>query len=271
MQYGICSNPEMSHVATRAGFDFLEWSVGGLLKPTEDHESFAAALKEARAAELPYPVVNRFVPGGLRITGLDADLSVLERYVTTTFQRAREAGVKVIVFGSGGARRIPDGFDPKRAHAQITAFCRMLAPIALDHGVTVVVEPLNQKECNILTTVGECAALVREVDHPAVRLLVDAYHLLKDNDSLQDIANNGDLLSHVHVATVPNRLPPGAEACDLLPFFDALVQARYDGRVSIEGRISDAGTELPGAISLMKALERKAKNRSSNQGIQPTS
>ena len=101
------------------------------------------------------------------------------------------------MFGSGGARRIPEGFDPKDAHDQLVRFCSMLAPIAWRHGVTVVVEPLNRQECNVLTTVKECAALVREVAQPGLRLLVDAYHLLRDNDSCDDIATHGDLLAHV--------------------------------------------------------------------------
>jgi len=123
----------------------------------------------------------------------------------------------------------------------------MLAPIAAKHRVTVVIEPLNKKDCNVLTTVA------------ALRLLVDAYHLLLDDDSLEDIVRNGDLLAHVHIATVPNRLPPGAEACDLGPFFDALVRAGYDGRVSFEGRVSDPETDLARALSHMRELERAAR------------
>ena len=135
----------------------------------------------------------------------------------------------------------------------------MLAPIARRHGVTVVVEPLNRQECNVLTTVRECAALVREVAHPGVRLLVDAYHLLRDNDSPEDIAAHGDLLAHVHIATGCNRLAPGAEPCELAPFFAALAKAGYDGRVSIEGNIPDPAKQLPAALALLNRLTATAR------------
>ena len=253
-QYGVCGGPGVAAVAAEAGYDYFEWTVGGLLKPREDHDAFAAALAEARAAALPCPVVNCFVPGDLKITGPDADLAALEQYVTTAFERAYEAGVDTIVFGSGGARRIPEGVDRQSAHQQIVAFCRMAAPIALGHGVTVVVEPLNVTECNVLTTVGESAELVREVDHRGLRLLADAYHMLKDDDSVESIAANGDIMAHIHIATAPNRLSPGGEESDFLPFFDALARARYAGRISIEGKIPDPPSDLPKALSLMKRL-----------------
>ena len=133
-----------------------------------------------------------------------------------------------------------------------------LAPIAMEHGVTVVVEPLNVTECNVLTTVGESAELVREVDHRGLRLLADAYHMLKDNDSVESVAANGDVLAHIHIATAPNRMPPGVDECDFLPFFDALARARYAGRISIEAKIPDPPNDLPEALSLMKRLGDKA-------------
>lgn len=259
MQFGVCGDPAVAKFAAAAGFDFCEWSVGGLLKPRDSREDFLKSLERARSAELPYPVVNCFVPGDLKITGPDADLNKLQDYATTTFERAGEAGVEVIVFGSGGARAVPEGFDPREAHDQIVKFCRMFAPIAGQHGVTVVAEPLNSKECNIMTSVGECAALVREVDHPNLRLLVDSYHFLLDNDSYDDIITNGDLFAHVHVATAPKRVAPGADVCDLAPFFNALKQAGYNGRVSIEGKLAESHEDLPVAIREMRRLGKILK------------
>jgi len=252
MLFGVCGDTSIAAVAARESYDFAEWSVPALLKPREGEDAFCAALDDLRAAELNYPVANCFVPGDLKITGPEVDNSALQAYVATTMKRAERAGVGVIVFGSGGARRIPDEFDPQVAKEQIVAFCRMVAPIAHDHGVTVVVEPLNTTECNVLTTVDECATLVKEVGHSALRLLVDAYHLMRDGDSYDDIVKHGDLLAHVHIATVPNRRAPGSEACDFSRFFCALANASYAGRISIEGKITDPVAELPVALTVMR-------------------
>lgn len=259
MQYGVCGNHETAGVAKQAGFDYMEYSVGNLLKPMEEQAVFLSAFSQAKTGGLPVEACNGFIPGELKITGPDVNLAALETYVTTACERARETGIGVIVFGSGGARQVPDGFDRDQAHAQIVSFCRMLAPIAQQHDVIIAVEPLNRPECNVLNTVSECAALVREVNHPALRLLVDSYHLMKDNDSYEDIVVNGDLLAHVHIGTVPNRVSPGAEPCDLYPFFEALVRAGYNGRISIEAGIPDPAVNLPQAFALMNQLEQKVK------------
>jgi len=266
MQFGVCGDPALAAWAAQAGYDFAEWTVAALLKPREPQDAFLSALEHARSAQLPYPVLNCFVPGDLKITGPEVNGAALQKYVTTTFSRAEEAGVEVIVFGSGGARAIPEGFDPRAAHDQLVTFCSMLSPIAQRHGVTVVVEPLNRTDCNVLTTVSECAALVREVAEPNLRLLVDLYHLMRDNDSYEDIVTNGDLLSYVHIATVPHRLAPGAEPCNCAPLFTALVEAEYNGRVSIEAEITNPSNDLPAARTLLNDLAAHGREHHAASG-----
>jgi sugar phosphate isomerase/epimerase len=254
MQFGVCGGIDVATIAAGASYDFAEWNVSSYLKPEEPEEAFHAGLDAVREAGVTFRANNCFVPGHLKITGPDVDAHALQVYVATTLARAEQAGVEVIVFGSGGARQIPDGFDRAMAWDQLIAFCGMVAPLAQAHGVTVVVEPLNKAECNVLTTVSECAALVNAVAHPAVRLLVDAYHFMRDGDAYEDIVTYGDLLAHVHIATVPNRLPPGAEPCDFSRFFRALADAAYTGRVSIEGKVQAPAVQLPVALAAMREL-----------------
>lgn len=254
MEFGVCGGPEVAEAAAAAGFDFAEWNVASLLNPRETEEVFASGLEARRQIPLDYPVANGFVPGKLKITGPDVEEQVLADYVAVTMARAERAGVGIIVFGSGGARGVPDGFDRQRAHDQLVAFCRMTGPLAADHGVTVVVEPLNSGECNVITTVAEGARLVEETDHPAVRLLADGYHMLRENDNWADLVRYGHLLAHVHLATRENRRAPAAEPEEFGPFFDALRQAGYSGRVSIEARLQDASSELPAALTEMRRL-----------------
>ncbi len=252
MQFGLCGDTTLAEIAAKESYDFMEWNVSSLLKPRESDSAFETAFRAIESAKLNFQVANGFVPGDLKITGPDVNKSALEEYVTTTMKRAERAKVEVIVFGSGTARRIPEGFDPKVAHKQLVSFCNMVAPIACNHGVIIAVEPLNKAECNVLTTVDECAKLVNEVAHPGIRLLVDAYHLMLDNDSYEDIVTHGNLLAHVHIATVPNRLAPGAESCDFSQFFRALNKANYTGRISVEARLSNSETEITAALPVMQ-------------------
>lgn len=254
MKFGVCGGPEIGRIAKDLGYDYFEWSVGGLLHPREDESVFQEALAQMKAVDLPCPAVNVFIPADLKIVGPDADLNALEAYVSVALRRAEEAGVEVIVFGSGGARRIPDDFDRQQAHQQLVLFGKMVGPIAGKHNVTIVVEPLNLTETNVLNTVSEGADLVREVNHPNFQLLVDGYHWAKDSDSLAGITDNAQLLKHAHVATVDGRRPPRPEdTC--ADFFAALKEAGYDGRVSIEGKIDNPAEELAAALQVMKSLD----------------
>jgi len=255
MELGVCCGPELAQVAKDAGFAYIEMSVAGLLKPLEDEGAFQTAFAAVRAAALPCRVVNCFIPGQLPITGPKADLAALRAYVTTTCKRAAEAGVDTIVFGSGGARRYPDGWDKAAGYRQLVEFGRMVAPIAAKAGVTIVVEPLNRTECNVLVTVQESADYVQTVDHPSFRLLVDGYHWGKDGDSGEAIVVNSALFRHTHIATVAHRLAPAAEPCpELTPFIDRLREAKYTGRLSIEAGLGDAPTTLPAAYQELRRL-----------------
>ena len=251
MKFGVCGGPEIAQAARQAGYDYFEWSVGGLLHPREEESVFEEALAQVRAAALPCPAVNVFLPADLKVTGPDADLEKLRAYVSIAFRRAARAGVDTIVFGSGGARRIPEGYDRAAAFQQLAAFGRMAGPIAGDYGVTIVVEPLNVSETNVLNTVEESAGLVRAVDHPNFQLLVDGYHWAKDRDSLAGILDNGPLIRHAHIATVEGRRPP-RPADDCAAFLQAMARIGYAGRMSIEGRIDSPQDELPLALETMR-------------------
>lgn len=253
MQFGVCGSPEFGMIAKNAGYDYFEWSVGGLLHPREPESVFEDALRLAQDVRLPFPAANVFLPGDLKITGPQVDETALHAYVTTALRRAEKAGLQVIVFGSGAARRIPDGYNCELGRLQISQFLRWMGPFAEQHGITIAVEPLNTSETNVITTVEEGAALVREVNHPAIALLVDRYHWAIEGDTREAILANADLLQHAHIATVPGRCPPNsADPC--MEFLSTLKQAGYDGRVSIEGNIANPKTELPLALALMKSF-----------------
>ncbi len=213
----------------------MELNVQGHLVPEGSQDEFHVTRSEIEQCPLPCSAANCFVPGHLKITGPDADLAALESYVKTACERAEQVGIQAIVFGSGGARAIPEGVARDTAYRQLLDFGRMTAPIAEQHNIVIVVEPLNTSECNVFTSVRECGDYVRDVGHPAIRLLVDGYHVAKDNDNLADITAYGSLIRHVHLATYASRRAPGLEECDFGPFLRALKDGGYAGRISIEG------------------------------------
>jgi len=237
-----------------AGFEYIESGTAAVLKPAESQSAFEDGWAAIRDVALPVEALNVFIPPHLKITGESPDTATVVHYATTALTRAGQAGIPVIVFGSGGARAVPEGFSHAVATQQIEDFLKELAPVALENRVTITVEPLRVPECNILVTVAEAAAMVRRIEHPAIRLLVDAYHWYSNDNDAQSIADSGDLLRHAHIATLPNRMAPGHEPFDFAPFIAALRAARYNARLSIEANVLETPEDFQIAHRAMSSI-----------------
>jgi sugar phosphate isomerase/epimerase len=254
MKFGICTSPDDGAAVAEAGFDFIELNACVNLKSEEPESSFIKELDKIRNCPVPCLAANCFVPGPMKITGPDADKMKLAEYVKVVMARAERAGIKTIVLGSSGARKIPEGFDRTAAWQQLVNFARQSAQIASSHGVTVVIEPLNSKETNVLNTVSESARLVKEVDHPRCRLLVDSHHWGRENDTVESIIEAGPLFHHIHIGTVPTRKAPSLEPYDFSAFFNALKKTGYDGTMSIEAGWGNLAKEATGALETIKSF-----------------
>lgn len=245
MRLGVCTGSDVLENRVE-GLDYIEPAVGAFLEPLEPGTDLSGRL--ARAAVKPY-AANCLIPGELKTTGPETDLQAVGAYMESTCRRASEAGIRILVFGSGGSRSLEEGFDPQQGRRQLVEHLKAWAPLAQQSGVTIVVEPLSKLDCNIITSVDEGADLVRRVGHPHVRLLIDTYHMGRDGDDIQAIGRCGDLIAHVHVAQIQGRKPPLAGGEDFGAYFSALKAIRYEGGVSIEAKWDDREAQLPEALS----------------------
>jgi sugar phosphate isomerase/epimerase len=245
MQVGICTSVANAGVLAQAGADYIEENVQGYLRPEEAEVSFAPAALPVRAA-------CGFLPGKLKVTGPETHHAAIARYAATAFQRAKAAGIQTIVFGSGGSRKLPEGFPRDEARAQFIAVLKTIGPLAAPQGVTVVVEPLNRGECNFINSLAEGADLVAACNHPNVRLLADIYHMLRDGESPDAILAHGHWLQHVHVAEKAKRTAPGVAGDDFRPHLRALKAVNYRGAISFECGWIDLKTEAAGCLAAFR-------------------
>jgi len=253
MLFGICSGPENVDIIKNSGFDFFEINVQSNLTSLKSEDAFIPVLKKIKESPIPPIAANCFIPGSMKVCGENVNFDLLKDYVLTVFDRAKRAGVKIIVFGSGGARNVPQGFEKNKALDQIIKFCKMISTLAQDNDITVVLEPLNKKECNILNTIQECFYICDAVSHPSIQLLVDSYHFFLEKDNPEYIIKYADKIKHVHIATSLNRMAPGIEDCDFSGFVNALKKINYNLSVSIESSWNNMSVEAPKA---KKELER---------------
>jgi sugar phosphate isomerase/epimerase len=248
MRIGICASPQSIKPGLE-GLAYVEPTTGALLCPREDDASFQKTLAAARQCPLPLEAVNCLIPGDLKCTGPGVDLTGLDAYFTTVCKRAQKAGLRILVFGSGGSRQVPDGFMHAAASEQIVGHLKRWGPIAVRHHLTVALEPLNKGECNIVNSVDEAADLVRRAGHPGIRLVVDTYHMVKDGEGPDAIRRAKGLVAHAHCAEGRNRLAVGLGGEDQRAYFRALKDIGYDGRISIEAQWSNFEEQLPVAVA----------------------
>ena len=243
MRFGCCCSIEQAEVAHAAGFDYIECTVVSLL-PEATEAMFAPVLEKYQAAPLPVAAYNVFLPGDLKVVGPDVDWPRVEHYVRTALRRVRLVGANVVVFGSGKARMVPEGFARADAEAQLVDFLQLVGDVAQAHAMTVVIEPLNRIESNILNSVAEGVAMDERVNRPAIRVLADFYHMDEEQEELRALLDYKDWLAHIHVADTDRRAP-GTGSYPYAEFVDLLDQAGYDGLVSIECRweefVAEAG------------------------------
>ncbi|MBU4247718.1 MAG: sugar phosphate isomerase/epimerase [Verrucomicrobia bacterium] len=233
MKLGVCTSIEGLADAAAAGFDFAEMPVSSLALEKGEAD-FAAIRQGILSAPIRVEVFNCFLPGSLKVTGPAVDLEAVRRHMEAALRRAAEAGAAIMVFGSGGARSLPEGFSVDRGWSQLAEAARLAADIAVRNKMTVVMEPLFKQACNLFNRVEQGAVLVDRIGHPRLRLLADMFHMAREQEPFDDIAAAGERLAHIHLA-MPS-IPEMAEgvAYDFPGFFAALRQAGYDGRVSVE-------------------------------------
>jgi sugar phosphate isomerase/epimerase len=251
VQVGYCTSLKNVAAAKQAGFDYVELStteVAGL-----SDEDFERAAKDLAVIGLSTPAANLFLPAMLKVTGPSTDRNQQTAYVTKAFDRVARLGVHVVVFGSGGARRVPDGFSPEHAFAQLTEFGRLVALLARAKGITVAVEPLRREETNIINSAAEGLRLVEAVNDPGFQLMVDFYHLSSEHEDPGIIVRAGSHLRHVHMANPNGRVfPRSDDEYAYAPFFAALRSIAYDQRISVEASTTDLQADAPKAIALLR-------------------
>jgi len=251
VRVGYCTGVKNLEAAKAAGFDYVELSsteIAGL--SDTDFDAAVARIKELGIAT---PAANLFVPASIKLTGPETSPEAQMAHVRKVLSRLSKVGVEVIVFGSGGARRVPDGFAKEDAFKQLVDFGRRAATEAKPYNITILIEPLRKQETNIINSAGEGLQLVLDVNHPNFQLMIDFYHLASENEDPEIVIKGKDHLVHLHTANPNGRVfPQKWEEYNYAPFFANLKTIGYDKRISMEGNTTDLAADGPLTIALLR-------------------
>jgi D-psicose/D-tagatose/L-ribulose 3-epimerase len=235
-----------------AGFDYVELGVATIARLSD--EEFEKAAAEHAKIGLSTPVANGFIPKEIKVVGPAVDHAQQMAYFATALDRMARLGVKIIVFGSGPARQVPDGFPRDKAFDQLVDVAKRLAPEAQKRDITVAVEPLRQQESNIMNTAAEGLKWVEVVNHPHFQLMVDFYHLSVEKEDADILVTAKDHIVHFHFANPTGRVYPKLpDEYDYAKFFTNMRKMGYSGGISVEAGTKDFATEGPMAVAFLRA------------------
>ncbi len=237
---GIAASLDNAAAMKAAGAEFLTESVGNFLIPDQADAEFEKNLAKLKESPLPILACNGFIrPVNLHCVGPEANHVAVLEWSDIAFRRLKQANGKFIVFGSAGARQVPDGWTREKAVEQFIDLLKRMGVLAEKHGITVTVEQLQAKECNFINHIGEGADIIRAAAHPRIRLLADLYHMSVMEDTPADLKAAIDVIAQVEIAEKKGRTVPGVSGDDFRPYFHALKEASYQGAISIEGKYED--------------------------------
>jgi len=111
-------------------------------------------------------------------------------------------------------------------------------PKIVSHGITVVLEPLNTYVNHagyFLDSSDFAAEIIREINHPNIRMLFDVYHMqIMEGNILAHIEKHIDIIGHFHSAGVPGRHELYQGELNYRNIIRRIGELGYDGAFGLE-------------------------------------
>jgi D-psicose/D-tagatose/L-ribulose 3-epimerase len=251
VRVGYCGRLQDIDAVKAAGFDYLEVRVSEVAALSD--ADFSATVAKFKQVGLPVLSANLFIPGDIKVTGPNIDKGRQMEYVRRALDRVSLLGVRLVVFGSGGARQVPDGFSKQEAFQQLVDFGKRLAPEARSRNMIIAIEPLRHQESNIINNSLDGLEWVNAVNDPNIQLMIDFYHYSVEKEDPSDIFKVKDHLRHLHMANPTGRVMPLKwDEYNYAPFFAALRQLHYDRLISVEASNKDLVAEGKQSVALLR-------------------
>ena len=228
--------------AARLGYDGLEIAPFTLSASPEKISAAEAAKIRATVEDSGLVVTGLHwllvKPEGLSLTHPDTTVRArtIEVMIRLTALCA-ELGGAVLVHGSPKQRQIAPGETHAVALARLQDGLAQVASAATKAGVIYCIEPLSRNETALVNTVAEAAELVRSIDQPGLRTMIDCSAAgLTETCPIPSLIDRWlptGLITHIQVND-PNRRGPGQGEMKFAPILAALKRHDYAGTIAVE-------------------------------------
>lgn len=150
----------------------------------------------------------------------------------------------------GKARQLPED-ERRREWDLAVSELRQVAGEAGERGLSLAIEPINRFETDLVNTTADSLRLIRDIDHPAAKVMIDTFHMtIEESDIGAAIRAAGKDLIHVQVSE-NHRGVTGTGLTPWTSFRDALRDINYNGSIVIESFTPD-NRDLAGAVCIWK-------------------
>lgn len=221
--------PARIRAAAAAGLTKVEFHMWNQV----DLDAVATALQET-GVQLKSITVGPRV-GCVDRSKTDFIVEALER----TIAACRRLGATDMVIAGGPALK---DVSAAEQHDAMVHNLKVLAPVAAAAGMRLLLEPLNTRVDHpgfFMASAIEGLDIVEAVNHPAVRLLYDAYHAEVMGEDHRQILQRAHLIGYVQVADTNGRHEPGTGTIDWATWLADLSAAGYTGDIGLEYRPSN--------------------------------
>jgi len=227
---------ERALLVKRLGFDGIELGREWLDKPVEAIQQELDGTGAAVSA-IVGSIQLLSLDAGERAKAIETDRRRLEMAKTLK----ADCLIEVPVFGPN---RFPDLSPVMKAREVeerlLVAGLKQLARDIEGSGVTLLLEPCNQKETHFLFRQEQAAKMIEQVGSPGIGILSDFYHMQIEEASIAEtLARFGHHTRYVHLADGEKRLEPGSLPFDYRPGFHQLKKWGYSGWLNIESKFTD--------------------------------
>ena len=250
MRFGLCADIRNVKEVEELGFDYIEGKLNQIALWSQ--EEFDEVVKLFESSAIKMETACLLLPKTMVVIGDNYNEEELRSYLDVAFSRMDKLGCKLVVFGSGKSRFIPENMSYQESFVSLIKVTQLMGKIAKEHGIFIAIEPLNKGETNLINTLTEGAALQACVGMNNVGLLADAFHIRKECEDLSHISLCSPLI-HTHIALKEGRYFPIEECEEVEEFFNALKSVNYDGRMSIEGKCDDLKSDSIKALKVLRA------------------
>lgn len=215
--------------AAQDGFEGVE-----ILAPYDLAPELLAALLRAQGLQLVLINTPPGPAGEKGLAGVPGRESEFEAGLRRALAVCRATDCRIVHVMAG---QVPEGADRAQHLSALLANLRRMAPVAEKMGITLTLEALNSLDVPryLYRVADEVVEILREVDHPAVRLQFDFYHSQREKLDL-DITLQRLLpwVHHVQIAHADGRREPDPTDPAVQAALRTLAKAGYSGWIGCE-------------------------------------